>query len=29
MTSLSDDNQADIIETFNSTPRYLDNLLNI
>ena len=27
MTSLSDDNQADIIEAFNS--RYLDDLLNI
>ena len=24
MTSLSDDNQADIIEAFNSTSRYLD-----
>ena len=29
MTSLSADNQADIIEAFNSTSRYLDNLLNI
>ena len=29
MTTLSDDNQADIIETFNSTSRYLDNLFNI
>ena len=29
MTSLSDENQADIIETFNSTSRYLDDLLNI
>ena len=29
MTSLSDDNQADIIETFISTSRYLDDLLNI
>ena len=29
MTPLSDDNQADIIETFNSTSRYLDDLLNI
>ena len=29
MTSLSDDNQANIIETFNSTPRSLDDLLNI
>ena len=28
MTSLSDDNQADIIEVFNSTSRYLDDLLN-
>ena len=28
MTSLSNDNQADIIETFNSTSRYLDDLLN-
>ena len=27
-TSLSDDNQADIIEAFNSTSRYLDDLLN-
>ena len=27
MTSLSDDNQADIIEAFNSTSKYLDNLL--
>ena len=27
--SLSDNNQADIIETFNSTSRYLDDLLNI
>ena len=27
-TSLSDDNQADIIEVFNSTSRYLDDLLN-
>ena len=25
---LSDDIQADIIETFNSTSRYLDDLLN-
>ena len=25
MTSLSDDNQADIIEAFNSTSRYLEN----
>ena len=29
MSSLSDDNQADIIEVFNSTSRYLDDLLNI
>ena len=28
-TSFSDDNQADIIEAFNSTSRYLDDLLNI
>ena len=29
MTSLSDDNQADIIEAFTPTSRYLDDLLNI
>ena len=29
MTSLSNDNQADIIEAFNSTSRYLHDLLNI
>ena len=29
MTSLSDDNQADVIEAFNSTSRYLDDLLNV
>ena len=29
MTSLSNDNQVDIIEAFNSTSRYLDDLLNI
>ena len=29
MKSLSRENQADIIETFNSTSRYLDELLNI
>ena len=29
MKSLSRENQADIIEAFNSTSRYLDNLLNI
>ena len=27
--SLSDNNQADVAETFNSTLRYLDDLLNI
>ena len=29
MLSLSDNNQADIIEAFNSTSRYLDDLLNM
>ena len=29
MLSLSDNNQADIIEDFNSTSRYLDDLLYI
>ena len=29
MLSLSDNNQADIIEAFNSTSRYLDDLLSI
>ena len=29
MTSLSNDNQADIIEALNSTSRYLEDLLNI
>ena len=29
MVSLFDDNQTDIIETFNSTSRYLDDLLKI
>ena len=29
MLSLSDNNQADIIEAFNCTSRYLDDLLNI
>ena len=29
MKSLSWENQADIIEAFNSTSRYLDDLLNI
>ena len=28
MLSLSKDNQSDVIETFNSTSRYLDDLLN-
>ena len=28
MKSLSDDNQTDIIEAFNSSSRYLDDLLN-
>ena len=27
--SLSDNNQADVVEAFNSTSRYLDDLLNI
>ena len=27
--SLSDDTQADIIEVFNATSRYLDDILNI
>ena len=27
--SMSDNNQTDIIEAFNSTSRYLDDLLNI
>ena len=27
--SLSEDNQSGVIEAFNSTPRYLDDLLNI
>ena len=27
--SLSDDNQSEVFEAFNSTSRYLDNLLNI
>ena len=26
---LSDNNQADVVEAFNSTSRYLDDLLNI
>ena len=29
MLSLSDNNQADVVEVFNSTSRYLDGLLNI
>ena len=29
MTSFSDDKQADVIDTFNTTPRYLDDILNI
>ena len=29
MDTLSHDNQADVIEAFNSTSRYLDDLLNI
>ena len=29
MLSLSDNNQADTVEVFNSTSRYLDDLLNI
>ena len=29
MTSLSDDKQAIIIDAFNTTSRYLDDILNI
>ena len=29
MLSLSEDNESDVIEDFNSTFRYLDDLLNI
>ena len=29
MMSLSDDKQADVIDTFNTTSRYLDTILNI
>ena len=29
MSSLSEDNQSDVIEPFNSTSRYLNGLLNI
>ena len=27
--SLSDDNQADVIDAFNTTSRYMDDILNI
>ena len=29
MMPLSDDKQADVIDSFNTTPRYLDDILNI
>ena len=29
LTSLSDDKQADVIDAFNTTSRYLDDILNI
>ena len=29
MMSLSDDKQVDIIDAFNTTPRYFDDILNI
>ena len=29
MVSLSDDRQADVIDAFNTTSRYLDDILNI
>ena len=29
MKDISSDNQADVIKAFNSTSRYLDDLLNI
>ena len=29
MTTLSDDKQADVIDAFNTTSRYLDDILNI
>ena len=29
MLFLSDNNQADVVEAFNSTSKYLDDLLNI
>ena len=29
MMSLSDDKQADIIDAFNTTSKYLDDILNV
>ena len=29
MLSFPDNNQADVVEAFNSTSRYLDHLLNL
>ena len=29
MLTLSDNNQADVVEAFNCTSRYVDDLLNI
>ena len=29
MISLSDDKQADVVDAFNTTSRYLDEILNI
>ena len=29
MMSLSDDKQADVIDSFNTTSRYLDDILNV
>ena len=29
MLSISDNNEADVVEAFNSTSRYLDDLLNM
>ena len=29
MLSLSEDNQSDVVEAFNSSSRYLDDLFNI
>ena len=29
MLSFSEDNQSDVIEAFNSTSRYLDDIINI